>query len=194
MIRTLSEHLALEIEASQVGRPLGESQPVPGCTCNCCVIGSFGLEDDTQLITEDLVRDLSRLKPVSRRAAANAVITAWLEFGVALPSAPILAELASRVQGARKDRTAHTNTLPVDTARAVPILETAKRLGLELRQTGRSWRGPCPVHGGEQRNFSIDPKRGIFKCFVCGVSGDVIELEQRITGLGFADAVRQLAR
>ena len=42
---------------------------------------------------------------------------------------------------------------------------------VSLRRTGRTFRGPCPLHGGEGPNFSVDPERGIFKCFVCGEGG-----------------------
>ena len=83
--------------------------------------------------------------------------------------------------------------LPVDDARAVPLLEVAERLGLDLRRVGRSWRGPCPLHGGEHRNFAINPEHGRFKCFVCGEAGDGIELWIRVRGVSFADAVRELA-
>ncbi|MEE8520327.1 MAG: DNA primase [Gemmatimonadota bacterium] len=62
-----------------------------------------------------------------------------------------------------------------------------------LRRTGRTYRGPCPLHGGEGPNFSVDPERGIFKCFVCGEGGDVFAYPMKLLGLDFLDAVRLVA-
>ena len=62
-----------------------------------------------------------------------------------------------------------------------------------LRRSGRTYRGPCPLHGGEKPNFSVDPQRGIFKCFVCGESGDVFSFPMKRLGLNFVDAVRYVA-
>lgn len=197
----LSEHLSKEIEHTvrldhrpEESPPLEPGQPVPGCICYQCVIGSLGLEDDARFIAEDLVRDLSRLDSAIRRSLASSVVESWLAKGLRLPSAGILTELAGRVEGARRSRPIHTDQLPLEAARAVPILAVAERLGLNLQRKGKSWRGPCPIHDGNGPNFSIDPERGIFKCFVCGAAGDAIELEQEVAGVGFADAVRRLAK
>lgn len=62
-----------------------------------------------------------------------------------------------------------------------------------LRRSGRTYRGPCPLHGGEGPNFSVDPQRGIFKCFVCGEGGDVFSFPMKLLGLDFVDAVRYVA-
>ena len=62
-----------------------------------------------------------------------------------------------------------------------------------LRRTGRTYRGPCPLHGGEGPNFSVDPERGLFKCFVCGEGGDVFSFPMKLLGLDFLDAVRYVA-
>jgi DNA primase len=64
---------------------------------------------------------------------------------------------------------------------------------VELRRVGKSYRGPCPIHGGEGPNLSILPERGLFYCFVCGAGGDGIELWQQVRGVSFVDAVRGLA-
>jgi DNA primase len=63
---------------------------------------------------------------------------------------------------------------------------------IALKRVGKSYRGPCPLHGGEGRNFSIDPERGIFKCFVCGEGGDVFGFLMKHLGLDFPSAVRQV--
>jgi DNA primase len=62
-----------------------------------------------------------------------------------------------------------------------------------LKRSGKTYRGPCPLHGGEGPNFSVDPGKGIFKCFVCGEGGDVFSFLMKQEGLSFLEAVRSLA-
>lgn len=62
-----------------------------------------------------------------------------------------------------------------------------------LKRAGRTWRGPCPLHGGEGPNFSVDPGKNLFKCFTCGESGDVFSFPMKMLGMGFLDAVRFVA-
>ena len=40
-------------------------------------------------------------------------------------------------------------------------------------RSGGSWRGPCPLHGGTNPNFSVSPDKGLYHCFTCGESGTV---------------------
>lgn len=56
----------------------------------------------------------------------------------------------------------------------------------------------CPIHGGEDPNFSFDIEKGIWTCFShgCGedlVSRDVFSLVQVMTGCSFMDSLRILA-
>lgn len=62
-----------------------------------------------------------------------------------------------------------------------------------LKRSGKTYRGPCPLHGGEGPNFSVDPQRGIFKCFVCDEGGDVFSFPMKHLGMEFLDAVRYVA-
>ncbi len=64
---------------------------------------------------------------------------------------------------------------------------------VELRRSGRTYRGPCPLHKGEGPNFSVDPARGIYKCFVCGEGGDVFAFPMKLLGLEFVEAVKFVA-
>jgi DNA primase len=64
---------------------------------------------------------------------------------------------------------------------------------VSLKRVGKSYRGPCPLHGGEGPNFSIDAERGIYKCFVCGEGGDVFSFVMQRLGLDFPEAVRYVA-
>lgn len=63
---------------------------------------------------------------------------------------------------------------------------------VSLKRSGKSYRGPCPLHGGDGPNFSVDPDRQIFKCFVCGEGGDVFGFLMKHLGLDFPEAIRQV--
>ena len=47
-----------------------------------------------------------------------------------------------------------------------------------LKQRGREWRGPCPVHHGQDDNFAVIPASGVWFCHsTCGRGGDILDLE-----------------
>jgi DNA primase len=63
-----------------------------------------------------------------------------------------------------------------------------------LKRTGSDYRGPCPFHGGTNRNFSVIPKKGRYYCFVCHESGDVFSWFMKRLGMDYPTAVREAAR
>jgi DNA primase len=63
-----------------------------------------------------------------------------------------------------------------------------------LRKSGANYQGLCPFHGEKTPSFNVNPGRGIFHCFGCGVGGNVFSFVMRMEGLAFPDAVRFLAR
>ncbi|MEX0690358.1 MAG: DNA primase [Gemmatimonadales bacterium] len=65
---------------------------------------------------------------------------------------------------------------------------------VELRKTGADWRGPCPFHGGTNRNFAVIPKKQLFYCFVCHEAGDVFTFMMKRFGMDYPTAVREMAR
>jgi DNA primase len=65
---------------------------------------------------------------------------------------------------------------------------------VELRKTGADWRGPCPFHGGKNRNFAVSPRRGSFYCFKCQEHGDVFSYLMKRFGMDYPTAVREIAR
>ncbi|HJR61584.1 MAG TPA: DNA primase [Vicinamibacterales bacterium] len=62
-----------------------------------------------------------------------------------------------------------------------------------LRRAGTSWKGLCPFHGEKTPSFNVHGDKGYFKCFGCGVAGDVIKFVELYDKLAFPEAVRQLA-
>lgn len=65
---------------------------------------------------------------------------------------------------------------------------------VDLKRTGSDWRGPCPFHGGTNRNFAVIPRKNIYYCFVCHASGDVFTWYRERMGLDYPSAVREAAR
>lgn len=65
---------------------------------------------------------------------------------------------------------------------------------VSLRKSGTNYQGLCPFHSEKTPSFNVNPARGIFHCFGCGVGGDVYAFIMRVEGLSFPEAVKFLAR
>src|SRR5439155_382296 len=64
---------------------------------------------------------------------------------------------------------------------------------VNLKKAGEHWKGLCPFHTEKTPSFTVNPKRGIFHCFGCGVGGDAFSFLMRQDRLAFPEAVRILA-
>lgn len=76
---------------------------------------------------------------------------------------------------------------------AARIDEVVGRYVRLSRYNSENLRGLCPFHKERTPSFNVNVARGVYKCFGCGVSGDVIGFIRKIEGVRFMDAVRQLA-
>ena len=74
----------------------------------------------------------------------------------------------------------------------VNLVDIAKRY-VELRRAGGRWVAPCPFHNETKPSFSINEEEGLFYCFGCQASGDLIDFYCRINGLEFREGLAQLA-
>ncbi|NNG68110.1 CHC2 zinc finger domain-containing protein [Caldanaerobacter subterraneus] len=63
---------------------------------------------------------------------------------------------------------------------------------VELKREGTSYKGLCPFHPDTNPSFSVSPERQIYKCFGCGVGGDVFDFVQRIENCTFDEAVKKV--
>lgn len=77
-----------------------------------------------------------------------------------------------------------------DTADLLEIVQES----VQLKRTGSDWRGPCPFHGGTNRNFSVIPRKNLYYCFVCHAAGDVFTWYKEKFGLDYPSSVREVAR
>ena len=62
-----------------------------------------------------------------------------------------------------------------------------------LKKSGSGQIGLCPFHKEKTPSFHVNPEKQIFKCFGCGVGGDVFSFVMKTDGLSFMEAVRALA-
>ncbi|OLC35594.1 MAG: DNA primase [Candidatus Rokubacteria bacterium 13_1_40CM_4_69_5] len=65
---------------------------------------------------------------------------------------------------------------------------------VNLRKAGVNWKGLCPFHAEKTPSFMVNPRKGIFHCFGCGVGGDAFSFLMRQDRLSFPEAVRALAK
>jgi DNA primase len=63
-----------------------------------------------------------------------------------------------------------------------------------LRRAGATHKGLCPFHSEKTPSFHVNPDKGFFHCFGCGVGGDVFKFLELHEKVGFQDAVRMLAQ
>lgn len=73
-----------------------------------------------------------------------------------------------------------------------PILDFCARRGIALKQSGREWKGLCPLHKEKSGSFTVDPQKNVFHCFGCNQGGSVIDLKMKLDGLTIQEAMREL--
>src|SRR5579863_2304850 len=76
----------------------------------------------------------------------------------------------------------------IDIVKVVGEYVRLKRVGA----TGR-YVGLCPFHQEKTGSFNVNQSRQFYKCFGCGVGGDVLKFVMEIDGLTFPEAKKMLA-
>ena len=64
---------------------------------------------------------------------------------------------------------------------------------VELKRSGRTYKGRCPFHNDDTPSFTVYPDNGSFFCFGCHKGGDIINFTEEIEHLDYAEAVQFLA-
>ncbi|MFN7642461.1 MAG: DNA primase [Burkholderiales bacterium] len=65
---------------------------------------------------------------------------------------------------------------------------------VKLKKGGANWMGLCPFHGEKSPSFSVSPTKQFYHCFGCGAHGSAIGFLMEHAGLGYVDAIHELAR
>ncbi|WP_225785120.1 DNA primase [Xenophilus sp. Marseille-Q4582] len=62
-----------------------------------------------------------------------------------------------------------------------------------LKKGGANFMGLCPFHGEKSPSFSVSPTKQFYHCFGCGAHGNAIGFLMEHGGMGFVEAVHDLA-
>src|SRR5437773_5648159 len=76
---------------------------------------------------------------------------------------------------------------------ATDVVDLVSRF-VNLKKAGQNWKGLCPFHMEKTPSFMVNPRKGIFHCFGCGVGGDAFGFLMRQDTLSFHESVRALAK
>lgn len=64
---------------------------------------------------------------------------------------------------------------------------------VQLKKAGTTFKGLCPFHGEKTPSFTVTPGRDSWKCFGCGLGGDVFSFVMQRDSVTFPDALKVLA-
>ncbi|MDF2759458.1 MAG: primase, partial [Thermomicrobiales bacterium] len=65
---------------------------------------------------------------------------------------------------------------------------------VQLKKTGRSYKGLCPFHQEKTPSFVVFPESGNFHCFGCGRGGDAFTFYMGVERVEFREALQELAK
>ncbi len=65
---------------------------------------------------------------------------------------------------------------------------------VQLKRQGQNYWACCPFHNEKSPSFSVNPSKGLYKCFGCGKAGGVIQFVMDIEGSSYPEALRGLAK
>src|SRR6478609_4463837 len=64
---------------------------------------------------------------------------------------------------------------------------------VQLKKTGANFAGLCPFHAEKSPSFTVSPSKQFYHCFGCGKNGNAIGFLMDHSGMGFVEAVKDLA-
>ncbi|MBU3736039.1 MAG: DNA primase [Methylobacterium sp.] len=63
-----------------------------------------------------------------------------------------------------------------------------------LKKAGANYSACCPFHNEKTPSFTVSPTKQFYHCFGCGAHGTALGFMMEYQGLGFVDAVHELAK
>src|ERR1700688_4025795 len=63
-----------------------------------------------------------------------------------------------------------------------------------LKKAGTNFVACCPFHSEKTPSFTVSPTKQFYHCFGCGAHGTAISFLMEFSGLGFVEAVKDLAQ
>ncbi len=80
-----------------------------------------------------------------------------------------------------------------DLLNRLDIVDVIERY-VPLKKAGANYSACCPFHNEKSPSFTVSQSKQFYHCFGCGAHGTAIGFVMEHTGLGFVDAVEELAR
>jgi DNA primase len=74
----------------------------------------------------------------------------------------------------------------------VDVVDVIERY-VPLKKGGSNYLACCPFHSEKTPSFTVSPSKQFYHCFGCGVHGNAISFLMEYQGLGYVEAVRDLA-
>jgi DNA primase len=79
-----------------------------------------------------------------------------------------------------------------DLLNRIDIVDVVSRY-VQLKKGGANYLGLCPFHGEKSPSFTVSPAKQFYHCFGCGVHGNAIGFQMEYGGMGYIDAIKELA-
>mgnify|MGYP001024819036 CR=1 FL=1 len=79
-----------------------------------------------------------------------------------------------------------------DLLKKADVVDVVSRY-IDVTKHGRSYRALCPFHNDKNPSLMISKEKQIFKCFVCGEGGNVINFVQKYEHITYFEAARKVA-
>jgi DNA primase len=79
-----------------------------------------------------------------------------------------------------------------DLLNRVDIVDVVQRY-VQLKKGGANFMGLCPFHGEKTPSFTVSPSKQFYHCFGCGMHGNAIGFLMAYAGMGYVDAIKDLA-
>jgi DNA primase len=79
-----------------------------------------------------------------------------------------------------------------DLLNRVDIVDVVSRY-VRLKKGGANYLGLCPFHNEKTPSFTVSPAKQFYHCFGCSAHGNAIGFLMAYAGLGYVDAVKDLA-
>lgn len=80
-----------------------------------------------------------------------------------------------------------------DLLNRVDIVDVVGRY-VQLKKGGANFMGLCPFHNEKSPSFTVSPTKQFYHCFGCGAHGTAIGFLMEFSGMGFVEAVKDLAQ
>jgi DNA primase len=75
----------------------------------------------------------------------------------------------------------------------IDVVDVVERF-VKLKKAGSNYAACCPFHTEKTPSFTVSPAKQFYHCFGCGAHGTAIGFLMEYAGLGFVEAVKDLAQ